>query len=167
MINAGKKFKTISEEFNTITGRNHGSLTFNYRCDDAEFILIAMGTLFNQCIKTVNILREKGVKIGAIKIRAIRPFPKKDIMHISNTVKALLIFDRDLSLGVGGILAWEIKSALADTKTDVDVFSAVIGLGGRDIHVSDILEFVKEVKAVVETKKMKKEIYWIGLREAT
>lgn len=164
VVKAEDKFLKLQEEFSNLVGRAYGGLTYAYSCDDADIIIVSMGTLFNQTIKVVNALRKKGYKIGALKIRALRPFPSKDIKNICGSCKAIIVIDRDLSPGIGGILCWEIKSSLFDFKEKLEVISSIAGLGGQDVLDEDILELVDYTYQIIANKKIKKKIYWVGKR---
>ncbi|MHA1755036.1 MAG: transketolase C-terminal domain-containing protein [Candidatus Odinarchaeia archaeon] len=159
-----KKFTKITQSFYKLTSRNYGNLTSPYLCEDADYVLISMGTLANICKKAVIHLRNKNIKIGALRIRCVRPFPEKEIIDLLQDKKALFIIDRDLVFGVGGVLTVEINSILKKYDIDVKVIPAIGGLGGRDITLNQILDFINSsIEAMSLNKKFLKP-YWIGLR---
>ncbi len=161
MLNSLSKFKIIQEEFGRLVGRTYGELLDSYKISDADIVLISMGTLFNQTINTVNVLRKEGYKVGAIRIRVFRPFPCKEIQRLCKYKQAVLVLDRNLAPGIGGILSWEIKSSLFELKTDVKIISAVAGLGGVEVTTNDITNFVKTAYNNIKNKKCR-GIYWIS-----
>ncbi|MEM2108995.1 MAG: transketolase C-terminal domain-containing protein [Candidatus Odinarchaeota archaeon] len=164
MITAGSIFKKIQLEFEKLVGRVYGGLTYEYNCSDADLILISIGTLFNQTISAVDRLRKEGYKIGALKVRSLRPFPHQELKKICKSKKAVFIIDRDLSPGIGGILSWEVRSSLLELKDNIKIISAVAGLGGMDVTTRDIMEFVKDSYKHLTDKIRERDIYWIGLK---
>jgi pyruvate/2-oxoacid:ferredoxin oxidoreductase alpha subunit len=162
MLNAAPEFKTIQKKFEDLTGRNHGELLATYKIYDSEIVLISMGTLFNQSINAVDALRREGYKIGSIKVRFLRPFPNKTLQKLCKGKKAVLVLDRSLSPGVGGILAWEVKSSLFELNENLILIPAVAGLGGLEVTTNDIINFVRTVCKELENKKRRNRLYWIG-----
>jgi pyruvate ferredoxin oxidoreductase alpha subunit len=127
-------------------GRKYG-FTEEYRCDDADIILIAMGTLGKEAEVAIDILRSEGIKAGSLRIRWLRPFPTLNLKG-----KEVVVIDRDYSFGFGGILAHEIRA-----KCRVDVFSVIAGLGGQEVTYEDIAGFVR-------TRRMGEE-FWFGVND--
>jgi len=108
-------------------------------CDDAEVIVIAIGSSAGDAKEAAKSLREKGVKAGVLRLRVVRPFPVQSIKRVISRVKAVAVVDRNLSPGSGGILASEVKSALYGLRKPPFVKGYVAGLGGRDIAVGDFV----------------------------
>jgi pyruvate ferredoxin oxidoreductase alpha subunit len=123
----------VSREFGDVFGRDHGGLIETYRCDDAAYALMAMGSVVGTLKDTVDDLRDAGIRAGAIKLRSYRPFPVEDIRRVLADVEAVGVLDRNISLGFEGALSADVKSALYRTNSTPKVFSFVAGLGGRDI----------------------------------
>jgi pyruvate ferredoxin oxidoreductase alpha subunit len=144
--------KEVDEDFERVFRRKYG-LTENYKCEDAEIVIIAMGSICSTIRYVIDELREKGEKIGLLKIRLYRPFPVEDIKEALKNVKKVAVIDKNISFGVGGALYNDIKS-----KTDFKAYDFIIGLGGRDITP-------KEIKEVIDkTKNPVRDINWIGLK---
>jgi len=125
-------------------GRKYG-LTENYRCDDADIVIVAMGTLGKEAEVAVDNLRNEGVKAGSMRIRWLRPFPKLELKG-----KEVVVIDRDYSFGFGGILAKSIESQIKR-----DVFSVIAGLGGQEVTYEDIADFVRNHRTGEE--------FWFGV----
>jgi pyruvate ferredoxin oxidoreductase alpha subunit len=125
-------------------GRKYG-FTDEYRCEDAEVIVIAMGTLGKEAEVAIDTLRSEGIKAGSLRIRWLRPFPKLDLKG-----KEVVVIDRDYSFGFGGILAGEIRA-----KRGVDVYSVIAGLGGQEVTYEDIAGFIR-------TRRIGEE-FWFGV----
>jgi len=142
-----KVIEETEKEFARRFGREYG-FTENYQCDDAEVIVVAMGTLGKEMEVAVDLLRKEGVKAGSLRIRWLRPFPDLSILK----GKEVVIIDRDYSFGRGGVLATEI---VAQTKEDV--FSVIAGLGGQEVTYDDIADFVRK-------RQVGKE-FWFGVKD--
>lgn len=146
--------KKVNKEFSEIFGREYGSVE-EYRCDDAEIILITMGSLCSTIRDVVDELRKDGEKVGMLKVRTYRPFPKEDIYKAIKNANKVAVLDKNITFGVGGALYTDIKSSISD----VDLYGFIVGLGGRDItpvHIKDIVN---------KTKNPTQDITWIGLKE--
>ncbi|WAI00374.1 transketolase C-terminal domain-containing protein [Methanogenium organophilum] len=104
-----------------------------YRCEDADVVIIAMGTLGKEMEVAVDILRDEGVAAGAIRMRWFRPFIVPDLDG-----KEVVVIDRDYSFGFGGVVANELQA-----KCGCKPFSVIAGLGGQEVTYDDIAEFVR------------------------
>jgi pyruvate ferredoxin oxidoreductase alpha subunit len=121
------------KDFAARFGRRYG-MTEEYRCDDAEIIVIAMGTLAKEAEVAVDRLREEGIRAGVMRIRWFRPFPRLDLAG-----RDVVVIDRDYSFGFGGILAHSLRSTAR-----VEPFSVIAGLGGQEVTHGDIASFARE-----------------------
>nr|WP_319376985.1 transketolase C-terminal domain-containing protein [uncultured Methanoregula sp.] len=139
-----KVIEATEKEFAKRFGRKYG-FTEDYCCDDAEVIIVAMGTLGKEAEVAVDLLRKEGIKAGSMRLRWFRPFPKLDLKG-----KEVVVIDRDYSFGRGGILATEI---MAQTKEEV--FSVIAGLGGQEVTYDDIAGFVRSRRIGEE--------FWFGV----
>ncbi len=144
-----KKFPEICEEYKELFGQWHGVFTRGYRVDDAEYVIIAAGTLFEESCVAVDLLRETGVPVGALKIRVYRPFPAEDILSIARKCKMLITLDRSLSYGFNGPIFNDVRSAIYG-ETNIPVFGYAVGLGGRDVTFNDITNIVKNATSKLE-----------------
>jgi pyruvate ferredoxin oxidoreductase alpha subunit len=141
----------VSREFGEVFGRDHGGLIEEYRCDGAEYVLMAMGSVVGTLKDTVDDLRDAGIRAGAIKLRSYRPFPAEDIRSALADVEAVGILDKNISLGSQGALSADVKSTLYRSNSNPKVFSFIAGLGGRDIPKG---MFVKMFDCMRENKKI-------------
>jgi pyruvate ferredoxin oxidoreductase alpha subunit len=151
-------FIRAGSEFGEHFGRDYGSLIENYRLDDADTAIVALGSVCGTVKDAVDEMREDGRKVGLLKIRSFRPFPREDIAKALAKVSNVAVLEKNVSLGTGmkGAVGPEVKDAL--WKTGIDVYSYVIGLGGRDIRKKDIA-------AVAECAKRGEGNRYYGLRE--
>jgi len=144
MRDAMKVIAATEKAFADRFGRNYGP-TENYRCEDADVVLIAMGTFGKEAEVAIDILRKEGIKAGSMRLRWFRPFPKLDLAG-----KEVVVIDRDYSFGYGGIVAHEIMA-----KNQCKVYSVIAGLGGQEVTYDDMAEFVR-------TRRMGTE-FWFGV----
>lgn len=147
--------KKVYQEFEEVFGRKY-DLIENYRCDDAEIILVAMGSICGTIKAVVDNLRENGEKIGLLKVIAFRPFPKEEIYQAVKNADRIAVLDKNISIGIGGVLYNEIKA-----KMDVDASGFILGLGGRDVAPKDIINIIKQTRNPTDSY----ETNWIGLKE--
>jgi len=164
MERAKAKIKEVCEEFKRRFGRFHGDLLQTYRCEDAEVVLVSMGSYAAQARVAVDELRDEGYRVGAVKLRVFRPFPAEEIQELAKHVKAFAVIDRNMSFGHMGAALMEIKAALYDMKERPLVKGFVMGLGGRDIKLSDQKLAVKKTFQDLERGWVEKKVEWIGLR---
>lgn len=151
----------MEEEFESILGRRHGALEA-IQCDDAEVILITSGTVTSTSRQVVAELREKGEKVGLLKIKLFRPFPVNMLRELTASASKVAVIDRNFSFGASGIFAQEVKAALCNFPGHPPVYGYVAGLGGRDITtevIEDIYWLTKNSTAP------ENESSWVGLRE--
>jgi len=143
--------KKTHEEFSKMFGRSYGNgLIEEFMLKDADFAVIAMGTITGTAGYVVEELRKKGKKIGLIKVKTFRPFPENEIINATKKLKAVAVLDRDISFGQHGALFSEIKSALQ--HKDIIVNNFIVGLGGRDVtpeHITEAIEKTMKSKQTI------------------
>lgn len=161
---AKKKIIQCAAEFEKIFGRNHGHLVEEYKCDDADVVLLSMGSLADQAKLVVDALREEGYRAGAVKLRSFRPFPEEELCRIAKKTECILVIDRNLSPGKGGALASELKASLYGIKEKPLVLECIAGLGGRDVTLEEEIEVMKQAFKIVEEGVEPKGIIWLGLK---
>ncbi|MBI2858507.1 MAG: pyruvate ferredoxin oxidoreductase [Chloroflexi bacterium] len=132
----------ISAEFSMAFGRKSGGLVEGHRLEDAEIAIVGLGSVNGIIKETVDRLRDEGQKVGALKVITYRPFPAGEIVASLGRMKHVFVLDRAVSLGSGGPMATEIRSALASCPKVPQVRSVIGGLGGRDITEKTIREAI-------------------------
>ncbi|MHA1667360.1 MAG: pyruvate ferredoxin oxidoreductase [Candidatus Heimdallarchaeaceae archaeon] len=165
MMNAKKVILEVNEEFSKKFGRDHGGLLCRYRMEDAERALVVMGATTGTAKLVVDNLREKGEKVGLIKLRFFRPFPGETIREALKDVKSIGVFDRSVSYGAGGQCFIEVRNALYG-KT-IPIINLIAGLGGRDITEKDIYFMFEKIKEVENKEEIKNPIYFVNTRGIT
>jgi len=135
----------VHDEYAKKFGRSHGNGWIEeYKMEDAEYALIGMGTLIGTARVTVDKLREQGEKVGLIKLRSYRPFPREELIRATKNLKGLAVIDRHFSLGFEAPLFTEVNSVLSGKEVKINSF--VAGLGGRDITVERLEKAILSVK---------------------
>jgi len=153
MQDAKKEYLKIAKDFEKISGRKKG-LFEDYKVADAERVIVLMGSAVGTAKEAVDKLREKGEKVGLLKINLFRPFPAKEISKVLKKIKKIAILDRAQSIGTMPPLYMEITNAITHKAK---IASYVYSLGGRDIFQKDIEKVFQDLK---ETK-FSKEIRYI------
>ena len=113
------------------------------------------------CAMVADRLRKKGPQVGVLKIRLFRPFPSEQICRVLRKAKKVAVIDRDLSPGIGGIFAQEIKAALQALPFTSPIYEFIAGLGGRDVTDEDIERIINRTDSGSEPGGVE----WIGLME--
>lgn len=140
IINSKSIIKKTNNDFRNIFGRSYGDgLIETYKITDAEYAIIGMGTLCGTTKVVVDELRSKGEKVGLIKLKCFRPFPKDELVKVTNNLKRIAVLDRNISLGNDGALFTEVKAILSNKN----IKGYIIGLGGKDITKDHIKEALK------------------------
>jgi len=112
-----------------------------YRLDDAETAIVAMGSISGTVKDAIDEMRDEGKKVGLLRIRVFRPFPVEEIQKALSHVKRIAVLDKNVSLGSrGGATAIEVRDALYGSTIPVKGY--ILGLGGRDIRKKDIKNIV-------------------------
>jgi pyruvate ferredoxin oxidoreductase alpha subunit len=131
----------ISQEFQDIFQRTSDGLLKLYHTDDAETLLLALGSVNGTIKDAVDDLRAEGWPVGAIQLCSYRPFPSQVLRHVVHNAKRIIVIEKDLAVGKGGIVSSEVKLALQGLPTLVD--TVIAGLGGRPIAKAAVIDTVK------------------------
>ena len=155
----------VAKNFERISGRKYG-LFEEYRTEDADYIMLIMGSAAGTAKQACDDLREKGVKAGIIKLRVFRPFPAKELADALRNCKYLAIMDRcEPYNGNGGPLSMEVCAALFKYKVNIETVSYIYGLAGRDFTVDHVYGIFDEMDEAVKSGKEPEQYRYIGLRE--
>lgn len=147
-------YDEIADEFLQRFGREHAAVE-SYHCDDAEIVLLMIGSFASKAKAVVDALRGKGEKVGLLRPRLLRPFPEEKIRSLLQGKKGVAVIDQNISLGKGGVLYSEVASALYSLQSQAPVLTSFIGgLGGRDISAADLTKIVATTREAVATGKV-------------
>jgi len=151
--------REVNDEFKSRFGRGYGAIE-RYGKAEAEILLMTSGTVTSTSRIVAQKLNEKGISVAGIKIKRFRPFPAEEIYEEIKGAKKLAVIDRNLSAGVGGIFAHELRAALYPERTDPGLWIH-LGIGGRDITRSSLK---KRSNTRWATLNLKKRFCGWGLR---
>jgi len=164
-LEAHEKAKAVIDrvdgEFESIFGRSYGGLIENYRMEDAEIALVAMGSPCGTGKVSVDRAREKGIKVGLVKIRSLSPFPVERLSDSLKKVKAIGVIDKNVCFGWGtGVLFVELGSALRGLS--IPVLDFIGGLGGSDITF-DHFDLAINKTLMAAEKGTFERVHWFGI----
>lgn len=144
-----KKIEEVANEFKDVYGRYYGGLIDGYALDDAEIVIMAMGSVIGTIKDTIDVLRSEGESVGLLKVRSFRPFPTDAVRKSLKNAKVVITLDKNISIGKNeGALCTEVKACLHNTDLRVPVIGFMLGHGGRDIPMSMIKKIVSKAKLV-------------------
>jgi pyruvate ferredoxin oxidoreductase alpha subunit len=162
--NSKKVILEVWDEWAKMFGRAYKPVE-TYMADDAEILMLTMGSMGETAQMAIDELRTKGIKAGLVKLRLWRPFPFEEVKAVVKNAKKLIVTDRAVSFGgPGGPVFSEIKSAFyAEAKRPL-IYNYIYGLGGRDVPVNDFTGMFEKVLADTGNKAADTYEFW-GVRE--
>lgn len=170
---ATKRAYTVIEEayadFRRVFGRGPQNPWFEeYMTEDADVILMGMGTLSLPVKVAIRKMREEGKKVGLIRLRWFRPFPYEQLTRALRKAKAIGVIDRDYSFGApfgSGIVATEVRAALYNAEHRPPLIGFICGLGGREVTLEVVYKAAEVCSIAARTGKAERATYWLGVRE--
>ncbi|MFH1422608.1 MAG: transketolase C-terminal domain-containing protein [Planctomycetota bacterium] len=164
MDKAVSVIKNVAEDYSKLSGRKY-DFGEKYLLDDAEIVLVAMGSVCGTAKVAIKNARAKGIRAGLLKLRTFRPFPDTEIINSLKKAKLVAVQDKAISFGSGGPLFHEICSAAHRHDLNVPVVSAIYGLGGRDTTIEDLEAYIDNLAGQAKSGKVAKQTTYIALRE--
>jgi pyruvate/2-oxoacid:ferredoxin oxidoreductase alpha subunit len=152
----------IDKKFSAAFGRGGNPYLEPYRCDDAEFVAVCLGSLSYQLRDVVDALRKEGIAVGVAGVRLYRPFPDKAVVDLLAGRKAVIVFEKALSYGNQGALYGDIKAALYPCAERPLVHNYILGLGGREIQTAHLLDSLRTSCRTPDA--IGDEPVWLGLK---
>ena len=153
ILNASKIIDEAEERFAKIFGRRYTGLTESYRTEDADYILITLGSLSGLVREVVDELRKEGSRVGLLRLRYLRPFPNEEIAAAVKNAKAVAVLEKDISFGNEGTVYTNVNSALQKAKLRIPSSDYIGGLGGRNISKEEIKIIFDELEQQQSTVK--------------
>ncbi len=166
-LRAQDKIEAVAREYESMFGHYHGGLIDTYANEDAEIILVAMGSTVGTLREAVDVLRHEGVKVGMVKVRCFRPFPGEALREALGHAGLVAVLDRALSIGFQGVLATEVKAALYDAPKDQRplVLGTMAGFGGREVTLDSVREIVSLARRALDAGRIPADqAQFIGFR---
>jgi len=164
-MNAAEKvIDEVFAEFKQKFGREYKKIN-TYKTEDADIILVTMGSMSGTARATVRQLRKDGKKVGLAKLTVLRPFPEKELLECAQHAKVLAVVDRNISFGFGGRVFSEVAGKFINRATKPLITNYVVGLGGRDVTINDYKEIVADSENVMNTGKVETQTKWINVKK--
>ena len=151
MLNAIDIYGKVAVDFKRIFGRSY-SVIESYKMDNADLVLVMSNSFTIKAKAAINEFREKGLSVGLLRLRLIRPFPSAELRALLKGIKTVAVIDQNISPGSGGILFNDVSAALYhEPDRPKAVLSFIGGLGGKDISFAEFSYIVEEMKKGLET----------------
>jgi pyruvate ferredoxin oxidoreductase alpha subunit len=159
-----ERIRKAADEFGKLFGRHYSGLIDIYRAEDADILLVAMGSVIGTIKDVIDEARNDGIKVGLLKIISFRPFPIEDVRNIIADASVVVVLDKNISLGLNeGSLCTEVKSCLYNTDINIPVIGFMFGHGGRDIPKPTIRMIIEKGQMTVKSG-IKVENEFVDLR---
>jgi pyruvate ferredoxin oxidoreductase alpha subunit len=167
MFDSIEVIEKTDKEFGELFGRCYKGMVEEIMCDDAEVVLVTLGSITGTVRVVADQLRAQGKKVGVFKIRYMRPFPEKEIMALSKNIKAIGVIDKDISFGYEGTIFTNVNSALAKANASLFKKNFIGGLGGRDITKTEIEKMYNDLFDGISRNPNQKTVEFFNLKVAT
>jgi pyruvate ferredoxin oxidoreductase alpha subunit len=166
MERAKKVITEAGAEYGRLTGRTHG-LVEEFMADDAELILVTMGSMTGTAKQVVKEERAKGKPVGLVKVRSFRPFPGEALTEAVKDAGAVVVLDRSLSFGGNPPLYGEVASTLCPMDDRPALMGAYAGVGGRDVTEERLRELISQAFEAYEKNEPIRGRIWVGFNGGT
>ena len=144
-LSALEHIPRIAEEFEARFGRKSGGLVRAYRCEDAETIVVALGSVIGTLKETIDALRDDGVRIGVLGIQSFRPFPLAAVRAALQRARRVVVLEKSFCVGLGGVVSTDVRLALSGLQ--LHGYTVVAGLGGRAITKASLDRMLRDAAA--------------------
>ena len=161
-IKALAKIEQVAREFEETFGRYYGGLLDGYFLDDAEVVIVTLGSVIGTIKDAIDAMRSEGKKVGLLKVRSYRPFPVQALRKALKDAAVIAVMEKDVAIGGEAGLVTDLKAAFYNSSIRTPIIGFTAGLGGRDITVKDIRKIV--AKAEAARKGIESEFEFLNLR---
>jgi pyruvate ferredoxin oxidoreductase alpha subunit len=152
----------VGRSFHEAFGRSYGGLVEEYRCEDADSLMVTMGSMTTAARRAVDRLRDEGEKIGLLKLRFMRPFPADELRALAGQVDSIGVVDRVVLHGTGGGgVSADVKAALYNLDDRPPIINFIAGMGGDDISIDDLYAMGKKVLRTSNTGRIEREVEFV------
>jgi pyruvate ferredoxin oxidoreductase alpha subunit len=167
MKNALKRIQEVNSSYASISGRSYGNgLTDPYKLEDAEIIVVCLGSTAGTLKVIVDELRQEGIKAGLLRLRTFRPLPVEDLQKALCNAKAVAVMDRSMSFGgFGGAVFHEIRHSLYGLPNHPPVVNYIYGLGGRDSSPHELRTIFEDLIQIAKSGQVDSSVKYLALRE--
>ncbi len=157
------KIEQVAKEFQETFGRYYGGVIDTYQSEDAEIVIVTMGSVIGTIKDAIDQMRAEGKKVGLVKVRSYRPFPVQALRKALKDAHVIAVVEKDVSIGMEAGLLTDLKSAFYNSSIRTPIIGFAAGLGGRDITIKDIRNIVE--KAAAASKGIESEFEFLNLRK--
>ena len=165
MLDAPAVIKEVVDDFNRIFGRNYSPFIEEYMTDDADMAFFIMGAHSMTARHAINHLRQRGVKIGLVKLRFVRPWPTEEVAEVLSKFKAVGVVETSTSYGGamrGGNLLHEVRASVYDAVQRPLTTSFMAGLGGEMVPLKEFYYMAEVLAKMIEVGQSGKTVHWVG-----
>ncbi len=162
MEDAKREIEKAVSEYNNIFERNYSAFVDEYHTEDADAVMLVLGTIGSTAKDVVDLMRAEGKKVGVARVRYFRPFPAESIQKIAKNTEMIGVVDRSYTFGPGADLFAETKSVLYNFS-EIPIKNYVMGLGGRDITPEILKKVFEDMLLIAKNGTVDREIEWVGL----
>jgi len=136
----------IADDFAAAFGRRSGGLVQPYRTEDAEAVVVALGSVLGTIEEVVDAMRDDGVRVGALAVSCFRPWPAAEVRDALGHAARVVVVEKAFAVGAGGIVGQDVRLALAGAeRPPAEVYDVVAGLGGRPITQASLRRLLDDV----------------------
>jgi pyruvate ferredoxin oxidoreductase alpha subunit len=151
-LNAKETIERTCRDWEKLTGRQYG-LIEKYRMDDAELAIVAQGSISTTAKAEVIEMRKRGIKVGLLRLRVMRPLPKDEIRNALKNMRGVAVVDKNIGPGLGGIAHSEIRDCLYDIEEQPIMSSFIMGLGGKAEEMKQFAQIIDVLKQDIKEKR--------------
>lgn len=146
-LKALPKIEEVARQFQESFGRYYGGLLDGYFLDDAEIVIVTLGSVVGTIKDAIDAMRSEGKKVGLLKIRSYRPFPVQALRKALKDAAVIAVIEKDVAIGGEAGLVTDLKAAFYNSSIRTPIIGFAAGLGGRDITIKDIRKMVEKAEA--------------------
>ena len=146
-LKALSKIEEVARQFEESFGRYYGGLLDGYFLDDAEMVIVTLGSVVGTVKDAIDAMRSEGKKVGLLKIRSYRPFPVQALRKALKDAAVIAVMEKDVAIGGEAGLVTDLKAAFYSSSIRTPIIGFAAGLGGRDITIKDIRKIVEKAEA--------------------
>lgn len=157
------KIEQVAKEFEETFGRYYGGVIDTYYSEDAEVVIVTMGSVIGTVKDAIDEMRKEGLRVGLVKVRSYRPFPVQALRSALKDAPVIAVLEKDVSIGNEAGLLTDLKAAFYNSNIRTPIVGFTAGLGGRDITIKDIRRMVEKAKAA--SKGIESEFEFLTLRK--
>jgi len=161
-LKALDKIEKVAREFEETFGRYYGGLLDSYFLDDAEIVIVTLGSVIGTIKDAIDDMRAEGKKVGLLKVRSYRPFPVQALRKALKDASVIAVIEKDVAIGGEAGLVTDLKASFYNSNIRTPIIGFAAGLGGRDITIKDIRKIV--AKAEASRQGIESEFEFLNLR---